>query len=141
MTRFTRYMNPECPFCDIVANKIPSWIIFQDTNVICFLPMKLEAYGHTILASKKHYVDIYSMPEILLKAICVTAKKISLHYKKRLGSSGINILHASGPAAQQSVFHFHTHLIPRFDNDGLDLWPNLNPRMYDKDELLKKLKV
>ncbi len=134
-------MNTACPFCDIVANKIPSWVIFQNASVISFLPIKLEAYGHTILAPKKHYVDIYSMPEILLKAIFVTAKNLSLHYKKRLGASGVNILHASGQAAQQSVFHFHIHLIPRFDNDDLDLWPNLNPKIYDKDELLKKLRV
>ncbi|WP_366921383.1 HIT domain-containing protein, partial [uncultured Fusobacterium sp.] len=50
------------------------------------------------------------------------APKISLHFKERLGATGINILHASGKSAQQSVPHFHIHIFPRFDDDGLDTW-------------------
>lgn len=51
----------------------------------------------------------------------------------------MNLLHASGVSAQQSVPHLHIHLIPRFDDDGLDAWPKFPALQYDKDELLEKL--
>ncbi|MCK4682067.1 HIT domain-containing protein, partial [Candidatus Bipolaricaulota bacterium] len=66
-------------------------------------------------------------------------KKLAIHYNDRIGSSGVNVLHASGVSAQQSVPHLHIHLIPRFDDDGLDTWPNLPVLQVDKDELLEKL--
>ena len=134
-------MSTGCVICDIVANSIPSWIIFQDANVVCFLPKKLEANGHTIVASKAHFSDIYSSPELLLQTLITTTKKLAIHYKDKIGSTGINLLHASGLSAQQSIQHLHFHLIPRFENDGLNAWPNLSSKEYDKDEILKILKI
>lgn len=134
-------MNNGCVFCDIVAAKIPSWIVYENKQVICFLPNKLEVYGHTLIAPKAHYQDIYTVPQDLLESIIVTAKKLAIHYQNQIGSTGMNLLHASGIAAQQSVFHFHIHLIPRFNNDGLDTWPALPQSQYDKDEICTKLRL
>jgi histidine triad (HIT) family protein len=130
-----------CIFCDIVAAKVQSWIIYQNSEVICFLPKSLEAYGHTIVAPKAHYPDIYSVPESLLATIVVTAQMLSIQYRLRIGSTGLNLLHASGGAAQQSIFHFHVHIIPRFENDRLDAWPELSPGIYNKNEIWEKLKI
>ena len=128
-----------CVICEIVAGEIPSWIVYQDAEVICFLPKTLEAYGHTLVAPKAHYPDLYTAPEALLERLAVAVKKLAIHYNDRIGSSGVNVLHASGVSAQQSVPHLHIHLIPRFDDDGLDTWPNLPVLQVDKDELLEKL--
>jgi histidine triad (HIT) family protein len=132
---------PSCIICEIVAGRVSSWVIYQDNDVICFLPRTLEAYGHTVIAPKSHYPDLLTTPDHLLGAVVHTAKKLAIHYNNQIGSSGVNLLHASGVSAQQSVLHLHFHLIPRFDNDGLNAWPSFSAIQCDKDELLQKLKL
>nr|MBE9193735.1 HIT domain-containing protein [Gloeocapsopsis crepidinum LEGE 06123] len=95
----------KCIICDIVAGKIQSWVVYQNADVICFLPKTLEAYGHTLIAPKAHYPDVYSIPEALLTIVSATVQSLAIHYNHRIGSSGTNLLHASGVSAQQSVFH------------------------------------
>ncbi|MGE5261852.1 MAG: HIT family protein [Acidobacteriota bacterium] len=132
---------PSCVICEIVAGRLPSWVIYQDSNVICFLPKTLEAYGQTVIAPKAHHSDLLTTPDHLLGAIINTAKKLAIHYNNKISSSGVNILHASGVSAQQSVLHLHIHLIPRFENDGLNAWPSFSAIECDKDDLLQKLKL
>lgn len=131
----------ECIFCNIVNNQIPAWVIYQNQDVICFLPNPPEVYGHTLIAPKQHIMDIYAAPESILGSMMAASKKLALHYKTQIGASGINVLHASGASAQQSVFHFHIHLFPRFENDGLNTWPQLPATSFDKDEMLNKLSI
>jgi histidine triad (HIT) family protein len=73
-------IQDRCVICNIVAGKIPAWIVYRDADVICFLPKTLEAYGHTLIASKEHYSDIFSIPENLLEIEIATAKKLAIHY-------------------------------------------------------------
>lgn len=115
----------DCVICNIVSGSIPSWVVQRDSRVICFLPKEPEAYGHTIIAPIDHYPDIYSGTEESMGALMAAARSLALHYRQRIGASGINLLHASGSSAQQSVGHMHLHLIPRFDLDGIDAWPAL----------------
>ena len=131
----------ECIFCDIVNNQISSWIIYQNKELISFLPISPEVYGHTIIAPKQHITDIYTAPESILESMMVVSKKLAIHYKNKICATGINILHASGTSAQQSILHFHLHLIPRFDNDGLNTWPGFPTSSFDKDEMIKKLRL
>ena len=133
-------MKCRCVVCDIVDNRIPSWIIFQNEQTICFLPKEMDAYGHTLIAPKAHYADLYAASEEILGPILATVQKLALSYRQRLGAVGFNLLHASGAAAQQSVFHLHFHLIPRFEQDGLNAWPPLLPAQYDKEEVWQKLR-
>ncbi len=130
----------DCVFCKICAKELPGKIIYQDNILSCFLPRKMEVYGHLLIVPNKHYENIFDIPEEELTHIIKFAKKISLHLKEWLGATGINILHASGKSAQQSVFHFHIHIFPRFDNDGLDTWPKLEKKEYNSDEVLAKIK-
>ena len=131
----------DCIFCDIINNKIPSWIVYQDKEVICFLPKSPEAYGHTIIAPKQHITNIFNAPEFVLENMIVVSQKLAIHYKSLISSTGLNLLHASGVSAQQSVLHLHIHLIPRFNNDGLNAWPEFPPVLFDKDEMWNKLKL
>jgi histidine triad (HIT) family protein len=131
----------ECVFCNLVNNELPSWIIYEDENVICFLPLEAEAFGHTLIAPKTHYADLFSVPAETLNCILEVAQKVALHYQTAIGAAGVNLLHASGIEAQQSVLHFHIHLIPRFENDGLNAWPKLSKVQTDKDELIRKLRL
>jgi histidine triad (HIT) family protein len=130
-----------CIFCKIIKGKEPARIIYKDKDVICFLPKTIQVYGHTLIVPKKHYKNLYDIPEKLLSKLIITAKKLTLAYRKKIGATGANLLHASGKDGQQSVFYFHFHLFPRFKNDKLDTWPKLPKIKIDPDELLEKLKI
>ena len=141
MAPVQRSMSDACVICDLVAGNIPCWVAHETESVICFLPLELNAYGHTVIAPKKHYADLYDVPEELLHKLVGTAKRLAEHYKQALGATGINLLHASGTDAGQSVPHFHLHLLPRFAEDGLDAWPELPAVSLDKDDLLAHLRL
>ena len=130
-----------CKFCQIINRKIPSWIVYENEKVIAFLPDQLEVYGHTLVAPKQHYADLYDVPEDILCELIKVSKKITIAYSEKISATGMNLMHASGVDGQQSVFHFHIHLLPRFKKDKLNTWPNLPKIKTDKDELLEKLRL
>ena len=115
----------ECIFCKIVEGKLPSHKLYENENVLAFAPLKehIISKGHMIIVPKKHYINIYDIPEHELNNIIKSVKIIAQTLKEKYNAPGINILHASGKVAQQSCFHFHIHLIPRYKDDGLDIWP------------------
>lgn len=114
-----------CKFCKIVNRQIPSWIVYENEKIIVFLPEQLEVYAHTLVAPKQHYADLYDISEDILCELIKVSKKITIAYKEKINSTGMNLMHASGVDGQQSVFHFHIHLLPRFKDDKLNTWPNL----------------
>jgi len=113
----------ECIFCKIINREIPANIVYENDMILAFLDINPINRGHTLIVPKKHYRDVYDITEDYLKEVAVVAKKISRAVKRGLRAEGVNILHASGEAAQQSVFHFHLHLVPRCKDDGLNTWP------------------
>jgi len=131
----------ECVFCKIVKKEIPSRVVYETDDVICFLPNKIEVYGHTLVVPKQHFADLYDTPEHILEELAGVSKKLAIAYKDKIGATGMNLMHASGKDGEQSVFHFHFHLLPRFKEDGLKTWPNFPKTDIDADELLKKLKL
>jgi histidine triad (HIT) family protein len=108
--------------------------------MLCFLDNKPSGMGHCLLIPKKHYKDIYSIDDKHARMLLPAAKKISLVLKQKLGASGINILHASGKTAQQSVFHFHIHIVPRYKNDKLDAWLKSNYVNKDIECVYRRIK-
>jgi histidine triad (HIT) family protein len=130
-----------CIFCKIVNKQVPASIIYETENVLCFLPNKIEVYGHTLIIPKKHFADLYDIPEEILSELTITSKKLIIAYKEKIDATGANIMHASGRDGEQSVFHFHLHLLPRFKDDGLKTWPQLPNIEVSAEELLKKLKM
>ena len=77
--------------------------------------------GHTLIVPKEHYENIYDIPEQEVAHIAIAAKKLAVLYKDRLGAEAANLLQSSGRTAQQEVFHFHMHLIPRYAGDGVKM--------------------
>jgi histidine triad (HIT) family protein len=129
-----------CIFCKIVNKEIPSKIIYENDDLICFLPKEIEVYGHTLVAPKRHYSDLYDIPADLLCEIVKAIQKLAIDYKEKINSAGMNVMHASGKDGQQTVSHFHFHLLPRFKNDGLNTWPILPKNEFNAEEILQKLK-
>lgn len=130
----------DCIFCKIAKGEVPSRKIYENKKVIAFLDVNPISKGHTLVIPKKHFENIFEINESDLKEIISASKRISLLLKDKLNAKGINILHASGKEAQQSVFHFHIHIIPRYQNDKLDTWPKSNYKELNFKEIVKKIK-
>lgn len=118
-----------CIFCKIAEGEAESWTVYEDELVKAFFDINPASEGHTLIIPKKHYENIYEIPEDVLERIIIVAKKLAIVYKKALDVKAVNILHASGKEAQQDVFHFHIHLVPRYKNDRLNLWYQSQPEV------------
>lgn len=102
-------------FEKIIAREIPAHVVYEDDLVISFLDISQATIGHTLVVPKKAYIDIYDVPDDLLAHTMQVAKKISIACKKAFDLPGLNILSNNGSIAGQTVFHFHVHVIPRYD--------------------------
>ncbi len=131
----------ECSFCKIIAGKLHSNKIYGNENCLVFAPLKenIIAKGHMLVIPKKHYADIYDIPKVELHRIIDAVKTISQKLKEKYNADGINFFHASGKVAQQSCFHFHIHLIPRYKDDGLDTWPKTGYKEGNFPEVYKEI--
>ncbi|MFA5169593.1 MAG: HIT family protein [Candidatus Paceibacterota bacterium] len=109
----------DCIFCKIINKEIPAHKIYEDDSVFSFLDNRPVSKGHVLVIPKKHAKDIFELDEETLKKISSVAKKIAQKMKDSLSIDGVNLYHASGEAAEQTVFHFHLHIIPRRKDDNL----------------------
>ena len=113
--------DPECIFCKIVAGEIPSFKIFEDDETFAFMDINPANHGHTLVIPKEHAADVYSVSDAAITATVKTAKIIAAAVNRTLNPDGLNLLQCNGPAAAQSVMHFHMHVLPRRDGDELKL--------------------
>src|SRR5216110_1665874 len=113
---------PDCVFCKIRDGQIPAMKVFEDARTICIMDINPLNPGHCLVLSKAHAATIYDAEIVDLQAAIVTAKRVALALKASLDPEGLNVLQANGPAAFQSVAHFHLHLIPRWMRDGKGRW-------------------
>jgi histidine triad (HIT) family protein len=112
----------DCIFCSIVAGEEDAVVVDETDETLAFAPLDPVSEGHLLVIPKSHYESLFDVPESTLSDVIKHTKSIA----SRLQDSdfdGVNLLHASGEAAQQSVPHFHIHLAPRRSGDELDLWP------------------
>jgi histidine triad (HIT) family protein len=133
----------KCIFCEIANKKGKAWIVYENKRLIAFFDKGSATKGHTLIAPKRHYENIYDIPKNLLGEITIVSKELSQRYKTKLKINAVNLVHASGKKAGQDVFHFHMHLIPRYKGDNINehLWWKSNYQTkYDFDDLLKKVK-
>lgn len=116
-----------CVFCMIANGAIPSACVYEDDDFKAILDIAPAAKGHVLILPKKHCQDLLSIdPEVASKAL-ILASKIANAQKKALGCDGINLLQNTGEAAWQSVMHLHIHLIPRYNNDNLNMpWEHVS---------------
>ena len=127
-------MTDKCIFCDIVEGKIPSFKLYEDDLFIVILDRFPVTTGHTLIIPKFHAVDIFGLCEKEAPQIMPLAQKIAAGIKEVLNPAGFNILQNNGIAAGQAVFHYHMHIIPRYDDsDGLRV--NFKSRNVDVKEL------
>jgi histidine triad (HIT) family protein len=112
----------ECIFCKISKKESPANILFEDDLCLAIKPIDQISKGHVLVIPKEHCVNILDIDSSLLSHITVVSKTIGEKLMLEYEADGLNLLHAAGADAQQSVFHFHFHLVPRYKEDQLDLW-------------------
>lgn len=116
----------DCIFCKIIKGEIPSFKVYEDEMFIAILDRFPAATGHTLIIPKRHYKDIFELPQQELMTLYPLAKDLSSKIKEKFESDGINIVQNNGVAAGQSVDHFHLHIIPRKNEDGITLNKSTN---------------
>lgn len=111
----------DCIFCEIVAGNIPAAKVYEDAHVFAFMDIAPANPGHTLVIPKQHYRNIFDMPAEVGSKIMQAAIPIANAIKTALKPDGLNLFQSNEPAASQTVFHFHLHLIPRWEGDPLRL--------------------
>lgn len=126
-----------CVFCQIVAGRVPCAKVAEDDVTFAFMDIDPGADGHLLVIPKRHSVDLLDISADDLAATTLAAQRIASAAMVALGAGGVNLLNCSGPAAWQTVFHFHLHVIPRYSDNRRDrLEPPFEPgRPSDPDVL------
>lgn len=130
-----------CIFCKIASGEIPAATLYEDDLFRVILDLGPASKGHALILPKNHYANLYEIPDELVGKAMVLAQKMGTALKEALGCDGLNVVQNNGEAAGQTVFHFHMHLIPRYQDDqvGLSWTPGtLTDEM--KAEVLEKVK-
>ena len=103
----------DCIFCKIISGEIPSTKVYEDEHTYAFLDAFPEGPHHTLIVPKKHYENIFDVPENEATNLMNAIKKIVALYERKFGLKHVNIINNSGSQAKQTVFHLHFHIIPR----------------------------
>lgn len=127
-----------CIFCDIVEGKIPSKKIFENDNLVAILDISQTTKGHTLIIPKKHFDNLLSTDETILKEMISTAKVLGNKIVNNMNATGLNVLINTNESAGQTVMHTHMHLIPRYDsNDTIKI--EFKENKYDLDEIVNQI--
>ncbi len=112
----------DCVFCKIATGEIPANKIYENDDCLVFLDITPVNPGHALIIPKKHYGNLYELPDEILSKLAPIIKKTAIAVKRGVGAEGINIGMNNEAAAGQIVPHSHFHVIPRFSGDGHEHW-------------------
>jgi len=109
-----------CIFCKIVSGEIPCYKVFENDKILAFLDVNPATLGHVLVIPKKHFPNIFEIENDYLQELILVAKDIAIKMKMDFGAEGVSLFQSNGEAAEQTVFHFHLHLLPRMINDEIN---------------------
>lgn len=134
--------DENCIFCKIIAGEIPSNTIYEDDEFKVVLDVSPASKGHALILPKNHYADLYEIDEDVAADAMKLAKKLAIHMTDVLKCDGFNLVQNNHEVAGQTVFHFHMHLIPRYNGDTVGItWKPGELTDEDKEEILSKVKA
>lgn len=126
-------IDDNCIFCKLANGQIPTTSVYENDKFKVILDTAPAAKGHALVLPKQHYKNLLEADDEVIKDAVIVAKKVGLAMMKGLNCDGINIVQNNNPAAGQTVFHLHIHVIPRFEGDKVgNLW---KPQEVTTDEL------
>ncbi|MCE2399448.1 HIT family protein [Candidatus Poribacteria bacterium] len=117
----------ECIFCAIVEGKIPAAKVYENEHVFAFMDISPANPGHLVVIPKQHYRNIFDIPAEVASKIMEAVVPLATAIREALNPDGLNMIQNNEAAGFQTVFHFHLHLIPRWEADSLQpLWQPRN---------------
>ncbi|MCB1938768.1 MAG: HIT family protein [Rhodocyclaceae bacterium] len=120
----------QCLFCRLVAGEIPAARVYEDARTLAFMDIGQVNPGHVLVAVKRHGAMIYDITPEDAGAAMQTAQRVALAVREAFDPPGLTILQCNGVEGDQTVFHFHIHVVPRHGDDGVGLsWPRKEPPM------------
>ncbi len=132
--------NENCIFCKIANGEIPSKTLYEDDLFRVILDLGPATKGHALILPKEHFANLYELPDDTAARAMILAKKMAALMKDRLGCDGLNVIQNNGETAGQTVFHFHMHLIPRYEDDGQKIgWEPGKPKEEELEEIRKRI--
>ena len=111
----------DCIFCKIVAGQMPAHKVYEDEHSLAFLDILPASRGHTLVIPKDHAADIYDISPETLAATMISAQTVARMLRSKLKPDGLNVFQNNGPAAGQVIFHYHLHLVPRWEGISASL--------------------
>ena len=114
-------MPDDCVFCRIVAGELPASKVAEDERTLAFMDINPWTRGHALVIPKRHAADLLEIDDEDLAACASAARRLAARATERLGADGVNLVNSCGALAWQTVFHFHLHVIPRYEGDSMRL--------------------
>jgi histidine triad (HIT) family protein len=111
----------DCIFCAIASGEGPGEIVQEDEHTVAFMDINPWTRGHALVVPRTHSKNLLEISDDDLARTMAAVKRLAARMREALGCDGINALNSTDPAAWQTVFHFHVHVIPRYDDDPLKL--------------------
>jgi histidine triad (HIT) family protein len=125
--------HEDCIFCKVLAGEIPSEPVYEDEHAMAVMDINPWTRGHVVVFPRKHAADLFEIEDEELQRVIVAVKRVAAKVREGLGPDGVNLLQSNGRAAWQTIFHLHFHVIPRYDDDPLEL--PVHPKPAESDEL------
>lgn len=118
----------QCIFCRLVAGEIPAATVYEDSLTIAFMDIGQVNPGHVLVATKRHAATLLDITPEEAAAVMQTAQRVAQAVRAVFDPPGLTLLQANGREGDQTVFHFHMHVVPRHAQDGITLtWPRKEP--------------
>jgi histidine triad (HIT) family protein len=132
----------DCIFCRIVSKQIPASLVHEDDHTIAFMDLGQVNPGHVLVATKAHVENVFGLDDDQAGAVFKAVARIARASRDAFGAPGMTLFQANGKAGAQTVFHFHMHVLPRLENDGMSLaWPAKNPPRETLQDYSEKIRA
>jgi len=132
----------ECIFCGIVAGRIPATTVYEDEHTLAFMDIGQVNPGHVLVAVKAHVENLYQLDAEQAGAVARASLRVARAIRDAFHPRGLSVYQANGAPAGQTVFHYHVHLLPRHEGDGMALiWPAKNPPRETLNAYAEKLRA
>jgi histidine triad (HIT) family protein len=114
-------VNGDCIFCAIASGDGPAEIVDSDEHTVAFMDISPATRGHALVIPRTHSANLMEISDEDLERTTLAARRLARKIDAALQPAGFNVINACGAAAWQTVFHFHLHVIPRYESDPLKL--------------------